>query len=197
MKLTVGGVVAPTLALFALTALPAHADVTNGGFETGDFTGWVQTGDTGFSGVDFFSARSGTYGAFFGPTEVGGISQSFATVAATSYRVSFSLRLDDSSIPNSFSWSWNGVAQGLSFNNAAGFGYTDFSSVISATGATSTIAFNFRNPQSFWELDNVSVTIAAVPEPETYALMLAGVGALGAIARRRRTVELGSTPRAS
>lgn len=33
-------------------------------------------------------------------------------------------------------------------------------------------------------LDNVS--IAAVPEPETYAMLLAGLGALGFVARRRR-----------
>ena len=26
--------------------------VTNGGFETGDFTGWTQGGNTGFTGVD-------------------------------------------------------------------------------------------------------------------------------------------------
>lgn len=31
-----------------------------------------------------------------------------------------------------------------------------------------------------------TMTIAAVPEPETYAMMLAGLGALGAVGRRRR-----------
>ena len=31
------------------------------------------------------------------------------------------------------------------------------------------------------------VTVAAVPEPETYALMLAGLGALGMVARRRKS----------
>jgi len=195
MKLILGGVVAPALALFALTTLPAHADVVNGGFETGSLSGWTQTGDPSFSGVDPFAARTGAYGAFFGPEQVGGISQSFATIAATSYRVSFSLSLADSAQPSSFSWSWNGVSQSPSFNNAAGFAYTDFSSVVAATGATSTIAFNFRNPQSFWLLDNVSVT--AIPEPETYALMLAGLGALGAFARRRRTPEPSSRPIAS
>lgn len=31
-----------------------------------------------------------------------------------------------------------------------------------------------------------SLTVTAVPEPETYALMLAGLGAIGCLARRRR-----------
>lgn len=39
-----------------------------------------------------------------------------------------------------------------------------------------------------WGLDNVglSATVAAVPEPETYALMLAGLGLVGFAARRRK-----------
>ena len=191
MKWMHGGLVASTTAmLFALATTSAHAQLVNGGFETATFSGWTQTGDTGFSGVDPFAARTGSYGAFFGPELVGGISQTFATTASTLYQVSFSLALDDSAQPNSFSWSWNGAIQAPSFSNAAAFGYTNFSSLVSATGASSTIAFSFRNPQSFWLLDNVAVTVSAIPEMPVNALLGAGLLLIAAIAKRspkRRT----------
>jgi len=104
--------------------------------------------------------------------------------------VSFALSLADSAQPNSFSWSWNGVTQAPSFSNAAAFGYTDFSSFVSATGASSTIAFNFADPQSFWLLDNVSVTVSAVPEMPINGLLGAGLLLMAAAAKRsakRRT----------
>jgi PEP-CTERM motif len=36
------------------------------------------------------------------------------------------------------------------------------------------------------QFDNVTTDVAAVPEPETYALMLAGLAGIGVVARRRR-----------
>lgn len=48
-------------------------------------------------------------------------------------------------------------------------------------------SLSWTNPTSEgWYGFNVGMT-AAVPEPETYALMLAGLGVIGALARRRRT----------
>ena len=38
-----------------------------------------------------------------------------------------------------------------------------------------------------WDDFVVGVNITAIPEPETYALLLAGLGAVGFVARRRRT----------
>jgi hypothetical protein len=175
-------------AALATLAPLAHANlIANGGFETGDLTSWSQSGGTDSSGVDPFAAHSGGFGAFFGPQDPGRISQSFATIAGQSYLVDFWLELDDSAQPNSFFWTWNGVSQGLALTNAGAFGYTEVTGLVRAAGATSTLEFTFANPQSFWLLDDVNV--AAVPEPETYALMGAGLLLLSAIARRRRRVR--------
>jgi len=37
-------------------------------------------------------------------------------------------------------------------------------------------------------IDNLSLTIAPVPEPETYAMLLAGLGLIAAVARKRKAV---------
>ena len=160
-------------AALLLAAASAQAQlVSNGGFETGDFSGWTVTGGA-FTGIDALSAQTGSFGAFFGEASPGSsIAQNLNTVTGGLYQVSFWLQLDDSAQPNSFSFSWNGVTQALSFNNAAAFDYTRFTAVVSAAGPVTALRFNLTNPQSFWLLDNVVVT--AVPEPQAWAL-----GALG------------------
>ena len=55
-------------------------------------------------------------------------------------------------------------------------------------------AFQYRvNGSAYFETyqgsGTVTHTIAAVPEPETYAMLLAGLGLGGAVARRRRQAE--------
>ena len=54
---------------------------------------------------------------------------------------------------------------------------------ISATGIRYA-AFTFSNDLGYYSVDNVMT--AAVPEPETYAMLLAGLGVMGAFARRRK-----------
>ena len=59
-----------------------------------------------------------------------------------------------------------------------------------AAGTSATIRFSTfgLDPAAQFDVGIDKVELAgAVPEPETYALMLAGLGALGWVARRRRT----------
>ena len=112
MKWIHAGVVASTAAmLFASFTVPAHADVVNGGFEAGTLAGWTATGDTSFSGVDPFAARTAPSALSSGRPLLAASRNRSRRSPAPAYNVSFSLSLADSAQPNSFSWSWNGVKQ--------------------------------------------------------------------------------------
>ncbi len=170
----------------ALAAPLAHASLANGGFESGDFSGWTLSSADDFAFVTDLLPRSGGFHAAFGDGGAGStLSQTFATSPGTRYVVSFWLQLDDGATPNSFSWSWDGALQGPPMSDlTAGFDYTELTAVLTATAATTTLAFNFVNPNSFWLLDDVSV--AVIPEPGRAALMLAGLLLLSAAVRARR-----------
>jgi hypothetical protein len=173
------------VATFAAPLAYSSGLVVNGDFESGSLSGWTQTGNTDSSGVDPSAVHNGAYGAFFGPEGAGGISQTFATVAGMSYKVDFWLALDDSAQPNLFSWTWSGASQVPNYTNTAAFGFTEFSSNLIATGASTALSFSFTNPQSFWLLDDVSVTSIAAPIPEPENILLLAAGLVALIARRR------------
>ena len=68
-------------------------------------------------------------------------------------------------------------------------GQQDFSQYVqfAAAAGDSIVSLSFSNVPSIdaFEAANFTVT-APVPEPETYVLMLAGLGAVGFMSRRRR-----------
>ena len=57
---------------------------------------------------------------------------------------------------------------------------------LTASSTSTLLKFSSRNDPSFTRLDNVSVLAAPVPEPETYAMMIAGLGLLAFAAKRRK-----------
>lgn len=171
----------------ALAAAPTNL-IVNPGFETGDFTGWTQSGDTGFTFVN--AARpvvhSGRYGALLGPNGTGVLEQVFAAPPDAVLALGFWLR-NLASATNFFSAALNGTEL-LTISNETAFDYTEYRFV--ATGSASgcnTLTFAARHGLSYFALDAVFVVVASAPAPA--ALMTPDAMLPGRAVPRRREVE--------
>jgi hypothetical protein len=169
---------------------PAHAAelVTNGSFETGDFTGWTLSGNTGFSGVEcpgvgFAGPGDGACDAFLGPVGSNGtLSQSLATTPGALYQIRFDFQPDGGQT-SFFSAVWDAQPALFSVTNPPASAYQVLSFTAQATASTTSLSFNFRDDPGFLKLDSVSVR---VPEPGTMALL--GIGMAGLLWWRRHKV---------
>lgn len=118
------------------------------------------------------------------------VSQSF-TSSASSYVVTFDLAQRPSN-SESLQVLLDGQVLGNTLLTPVGASFTNYSFTVSGlTGTNHTLQFkgvnnSNRNDSSLF-LDNVSVT--AVPEPETYAMMVAGLALVGVVARRRKAKQ--------
>ncbi len=181
--------------LLALAGLPLCAGniLTNGGFETGDFTGWTHGGNTGATGVTtgafyaYSGAEEGAWYAVLGPVGSDGtLSQTFSDIAGDPYTFSFWLNaVGDGS--SDFSAYWDGTPVDLSplspTDPTTGDVWTEFTYAQTGTGSD-TIQLNFRDDPAYIALDNVSVS-SAIPEPASLSLLAGGLIAL-AFRRCRR-----------
>jgi len=164
--------------------------VTNGSFETGDFSGWTQFGNTGATGVsgnfDGVNPEDGSFQAYFGAVgSIGGISQNLATVAGQSYDISFYL-YNFGGTPSEYMMQF-GTTVLVDVINAPAFGYEKFNFTATATQSlTGFTAFGFQQDPHYFLLDNVVVTTSAVPEPASIVSCgIAIVTGLGCAWRRR------------
>jgi choice-of-anchor C domain-containing protein len=209
--------IAVASAIFAASA-PASAAVnllTNGSFEDGQYGGGpyqtlnggstVITGWTvGGASIDWINGywpsgpAAGNFSLDMNGLGLGSISQTFNTTAGQKYQVTFLMAgnpdggpavktLDVSTL--------SGGTQTFSFDTTgrslATMGWTQYSFMFTATGASDTITFLSTSccgsgafPAAYGPALDL-VTVSAVPELSTWAMMLIGFAGIGFMAYRR------------
>jgi hypothetical protein len=182
----------PLLCSLAAVAIvcAAHANlIANGGFETGDFTDWSLSGNTGFTGVsgnfEGINPYDGNYQGYFGAVgSLGFLDQTIATTAGQTYTLSFWLA-NEGGTPSEWSVSAGGNTL-ADVPNPGGFGYTEFFDSFTATGSTTDIGFGFRQDPAYFLLDDVSVVPGGSVPDATTSVALLGLGLGGLFLVRRR-----------
>lgn len=144
-------------------AVPGEQLVQNGGFETGSFSSWGESGNFTDCSVSSGSlaVHSGSYGALLGPLgSLGYLSQTLPTVPGQLYLISLWLDSPDGLSPNKFMVGWNGTPL-FDETNIAAIGWTNLQFYVTATDTNTVLEFGFLDDQSFLGLDDIAVSTLA------------------------------------
>jgi hypothetical protein len=206
------------VSLLAATAADANL-LTNGSFESGAFvnqgadtmslaagstviTGWTVVTDTtawiGPTNPFGLSASDGSYFLDLTNYQAGapfaGMTQTIATLPGAVYALSFDLGSSTFwGRPDGITASAGGTSLPFSAPpTGTNNDWQHVSMLFTASSASTAVTLQGLSGVNYIGLDNASVeliSVAAVPEPGTWCLMLAGLGAAAATARRRRSTE--------
>jgi hypothetical protein len=183
------------VALVSVFSGQSRADfIVNGGFETGDFTGWTGwTSGNDFAGVDSsFNGYLPHSGSFFGRAgPVGGVSflsQTFPdAVVGETLTINLFMQ-SDGATPNEFAVIFNGSTL-VDLNPVPAQGWTQYT-FTAPSAASNTLQIGIRDDPTYLAIDDVSVNgpaaPAPVPAPPALAILAGGFAGLGMIRRLRK-----------
>jgi hypothetical protein len=172
---------AATMASASASALASTQYLVNGGFETGDFTGWTESGNFSFTSVVpspyFYAAQAGDYFVFDGPVNSDAyLSQTFTDTPGQTLYVSGWVTGFGSS-PSNVDFMFDGTTY-VSIDPVPLQSWTRYSFIVTAAGSD-TFSVGFRNDPFYDGLDSFSVSTSPVPEASTWAMLLLGFAGLG------------------
>ncbi len=151
--------------------------------------GWVVSGGTvdliGNPGFYDLLPGNGRYVDLDGSSnQAGEFHKDLSLTGGLQYTLAFDLAGSQRGSIENVNINFGGVVDNLTVNSGDGFSNHTLLFTPSTTGIYSLIFQNSGGDNVGALLDNVSVS--AVPEPETYAMFLAGLGLLGFVARGRK-----------
>ncbi len=153
------------LCLFISLRSAAMAQIINGSFETGDFTGWGADQEGAAVTTDPLYVHSGIYGVELGTVgTMGHLTQTLATVPGSDYLVSLWLDNPSAGIPNAFQVTWNQTVlyDSLNLTNQA---WTNIQLTVTASTPNDILQLAFRHDLDFLGLDDINVTSVAPSRP--------------------------------
>jgi hypothetical protein len=133
--------------------------LVNGGFETGDFTAWTQSGVTSSTSVNTNNAHGGKYAAELGPPSAEGyLAQTFTTTPGAQYTLNYWLQ-HNGGTPSSFRAMIDGtnIPGSVLSDPVPAFAYTQYTFTFTASNPSTELKFGFREDLSYFYLDDVSV----------------------------------------
>jgi VCBS repeat-containing protein len=141
------------------------AVTVNGGFESGDLSGWTIVGTAQAQ----FRADGGEFGDYAAQLSgSGSIAQDVMTTPGEHYTVSFFVTGDPESTTNSLTVTWNGATiLALSDSQSGGFTRYSFDVVGNASQSFTSLQFSYTDDGISLYLDQVAVNPANGPATET------------------------------
>ncbi|WP_174274294.1 PEPxxWA-CTERM sorting domain-containing protein [Sphingomonas bacterium] len=192
-------VVALSVACLVGVSAADAAPLINGNFETGSLSGWTATGHVATAHIPYFGLNDPGYSSYVAifnsgdSTPNGVLSQTVSTLAGVTYAFSFDYGVTSGgsqSIVASVidALGQTQLASQMFSSTSTGIQLRTFN--FTATSSSTTLRFadvgSNNSISQDGAIDNVALTAAAVPEPASWAMMVAGFGAVGSAMRSRR-----------
>jgi hypothetical protein len=160
--------------------LVSSSYVQNGGFETGDFTAWALSGNSGSFGITSSSAyvHSGSYGLQAMANSPGYITQTLPTVPGQTYQLSFWFLVSGTRTGQQVQANWNGT--NVYSTTSLPTSWTNQKMIVTATSANTVLQFGLDSGSGGTRsigLDDISVipvNLPAITQPPLSQTNLAG-----------------------